>query len=175
MVGAEIAGAHNNDWRQRKQIARMLFRGDLLISVTVQGILMSANAQAKGLLAELMQCHPALVVCGHSRYYNCRHSDCKADRGAGTDATKSFVNAIKPHLGSEYRLAILCGSHHCYFSLASGAEGWVRNSVAAEASITILLQDGIWFQGASLKHTNRSVCVVMVCSRFQFPISLFAD
>ena len=111
----------------------MLFRGDLLISVTVQGILMSANAQAKGLLAELMQCHPALVVCGHWRYYNCRHSDCKADRGAGTDATKSFVNAIKPHLGSEYRLAILCGSHHCYFSLASGAQGWVRNSVAAEA------------------------------------------
>ena len=54
LVGAEIAGAHNNDWRQRKQIARMLFRGDLLISVTVQGILMSANAQAKGLLAELM-------------------------------------------------------------------------------------------------------------------------
>ena len=39
----------------------------------------------------------------------------------------------KPHLESEYWLAILCGSHHCYFSLASGAQGWVRNSVAAEA------------------------------------------
>ena len=47
MVGAEIAGAHNNDWRQRKQIARMLFRGDLLISVTVQGILMNAKICAK--------------------------------------------------------------------------------------------------------------------------------
>ena len=58
-MGAEIAGAHNNDWRQCKQIVRMLFRGDLLIFVTVQGILMSANAQAKGLLAELMKCHPA--------------------------------------------------------------------------------------------------------------------
>ena len=65
LVGAEIAGAHNNDWRQRKQIARMLFRGDLLISVTVQGILMSANAQAKGLLAELMQCHPASELAGN--------------------------------------------------------------------------------------------------------------
>ena len=65
LVGAEIAGAHNNDWRQRKQIARMLFRGDLRISVTVQGILMSANAQAKGLLAELMQCHPASELAGN--------------------------------------------------------------------------------------------------------------
>ena len=65
LVGAEIAGAHNNDWRRRKQIARMLFRGDLLISVTVQGILMSANAQAKGLLAELMQCHPASELAGN--------------------------------------------------------------------------------------------------------------
>ena len=47
LVGAEIAGAHNNDWRRCKQIARMLFRGDLLISVTVQGILMNAKICAK--------------------------------------------------------------------------------------------------------------------------------
>ena len=65
LVGAEIAGAHNNDWRWRKQIARMLFRGDLFMTVTVQGILMSANAQAKGLLAELMQCHPASELAGN--------------------------------------------------------------------------------------------------------------